>query len=140
MQDPKIWLMLSKHLSGNETPRESKVFLTWINENERNKEVFHKPKKYGNVQKQAHPQFFVLVFVPRFVQHICRLIFLMRKKKHAFQKRASPAKELNPSHQTKTDAKKNPLCSLPHRMFDIYFKHFYSFRQPLRQTTTRWCS
>ncbi len=45
MQDPKIWFMLSKHLSDSETQREAVVFLTWINENEKNKELFTKAKK-----------------------------------------------------------------------------------------------
>lgn len=45
MQDPKIWLMLSKHLSGSETPQESEAFLIWINESEKNKEFFTKAKK-----------------------------------------------------------------------------------------------
>lgn len=45
MQDPKIWLMLSKHFSGSETPQESEAFLLWLNENEKNKELFNKTKK-----------------------------------------------------------------------------------------------
>lgn len=45
MQDTKTWLMISKHLSGNETSQESEAFLIWLSENEKNKELFGKAEK-----------------------------------------------------------------------------------------------
>ncbi len=44
MQDSEIWVMLSKHLSGDSTSQESEVFLKWLNKNESNKELFNKAK------------------------------------------------------------------------------------------------
>ncbi|MDP3558062.1 MAG: hypothetical protein Q8T03_11875 [Bacteroidota bacterium] len=45
MKDSRIWLMLSKHLSGDSTSQESEVFLKWLNENQSNKDLFDKTKK-----------------------------------------------------------------------------------------------
>ncbi|MDO8998437.1 MAG: hypothetical protein Q7W45_01635 [Bacteroidota bacterium] len=45
MQDSKIWIIISKHLSAEETPQESRAFLEWINESEKNQELFYNTKK-----------------------------------------------------------------------------------------------
>lgn len=44
MQDPKIWNMVSMHLSGEETQEEKEKFLRWLNDKEENKVFFQKAK------------------------------------------------------------------------------------------------
>lgn len=44
MQDPKIWNMISMHLSGEETPEEKEKFFLWLNENVENGVFFNKVK------------------------------------------------------------------------------------------------
>lgn len=45
MQHSETWLMLSKHLSGSETQQEAEVFLKWMNEDEKNRDLFNNAKK-----------------------------------------------------------------------------------------------
>lgn len=45
MQHSETWLILSKHFSGCETQQETEVFLKWMNEDEKNRELFNNAKK-----------------------------------------------------------------------------------------------
>lgn len=44
MQEQKTWGMLIKHLSNEDSNEEKKLFLKWMNENEKNKILFKNVK------------------------------------------------------------------------------------------------
>ncbi len=44
MQDSVIWNMLSRHLTGEETPKETEQFLIWLDQSQENKAFFNKVK------------------------------------------------------------------------------------------------
>ena len=44
MNDPKILVLISKHIEGKETQEEKTEFINWLNENENNQKVYSKIK------------------------------------------------------------------------------------------------
>lgn len=44
MQDPKIWNLLTRHLSEDESKEDQEMFLEWFNQSEKNKAYFYKVK------------------------------------------------------------------------------------------------
>ena len=41
MRDLNTWNKISKHISGEETPEEKIIFIDWLSENERNRDLFN---------------------------------------------------------------------------------------------------
>ena len=48
MQEVKTWKMFLKHLGGEDSKEEKEIFLKWLNQDERNKALFHKVKALWN--------------------------------------------------------------------------------------------
>lgn len=44
MQDPKLWHLLSRHLSEDESEEDKEIFQKWFNQSEKNKEYYSKVK------------------------------------------------------------------------------------------------
>jgi hypothetical protein len=45
MQDPKILILISNHLSSNQSVEEKEVFLAWLNESKKNQTLFNEIKR-----------------------------------------------------------------------------------------------
>jgi len=48
MQDPKTWILLSRHLAEDESMEEKEMFLEWFNQSEKNKEFYYQVEGIWN--------------------------------------------------------------------------------------------
>lgn len=51
MQEAKVWKMFIKHLGGEDSNAEKEIFSKWLDQNEKNKALFHKVKALWNEEK-----------------------------------------------------------------------------------------